>query len=510
MKSVLNQKLYSVLSKAPVLAVGILALALFLHGVSASVVPPNVHQAATPPVARALFLDDSGIMRGNWEIHIIDKDSIVGPCIDLELDNQSNAHIAYQARNSGSLNYAYVGIAEVVCQAVDKPPSYNGGYYPSMELAANNVAHIVHLDAQNKQVRYVTNKVGSWQAEICDNQGTSVTDAAERCLDLALDSTGTPHVAINSGDSFTSALKYNVQVGSNWQSVVLDSDCLAGWYPNLYLTAAGFPEVIYLSKGCDEIYLMASDGSNWTKETIVGTNILGWISTALSNGSVHFCFKETGRFRYAKKNGSTWAFETITTTTGSGWSAAFQFSGDGAPTVAWVDSEENSLQYGIRSSEGWALEEVYEPSMVECCDLEYDKVGRAYIAFVNDAELWLAKQRSQQNIVMALLNQTAYRAGDSFDFKVRIDPALSGDLSADLYVALEVYGEFYFYPSWTQDLDWLRVFLSNSGSYLIPILSFTWPAGVGSAENLRFWALLMDPGTFTLTSNVDTATFSFY
>lgn len=56
------------------------------------------------------------------------------------------------------------------------------------------------------------------------------------------------------------------------------------------------------------------------------------------------------------------------------------------------------------------------------------------------------------------------------------------------YLILDVYGEYYFWPSWGRDPDARTVVISDGYYTSECVLDFIWPAGVGSAYDLKFWA----------------------
>ncbi|MBN1357024.1 hypothetical protein JXA40_12250 [bacterium] len=74
------------------------------------------------------------------------------------------------------------------------------------------------------------------------------------------------------------------------------------------------------------------------------------------------------------------------------------------------------------------------------------------------------------------------------------------------YVLLDVYGSYWFWPSWSTDVDF-DVRLLDAGGYYPNemIIEFTWPEVAGSASGLRFWAALIDPVTGILVGDYGVA-----
>jgi len=95
-----------------------------------------------------------------------------------------------------------------------------------------------------------------------------------------------------------------------------------------------------------------------------------------------------------------------------------------------------------------------------------------------------------------------YRAGDSFEFWAMLNNPGSSR-TVDFYVLLEVLGEYWFYDSWTQDVDYVSRNLPASRSVRENIMSFTWPSGAGSLSGVRFYGAMFTPGTYDFVGAYD-------
>ncbi len=91
-------------------------------------------------------------------------------------------------------------------------------------------------------------------------------------------------------------------------------------------------------------------------------------------------------------------------------------------------------------------------------------------------------------------SQAYYETGDRFWLKVLIENG-GPDIITDMYVMLDVYGEFFFHPSWTSEMEYeIRDLLAN-WSYEFKLLDFFWPETGGTADGIVFWAILSDHET---------------
>ncbi|GEM_PF-5785627 len=105
------------------------------------------------------------------------------------------------------------------------------------------------------------------------------------------------------------------------------------------------------------------------------------------------------------------------------------------------------------------------------------------------------------------LSESVFHTGDTFLLMTHEFRA-GQRLAVDEYLALEVYGQYWFYPSWTNSIEFKRRFV-ETGEYTQTIFSFTWPQVEGTANGLHFYYLMTGPGTYDLLSNVGVIEFGY-
>ncbi|MCD4655590.1 hypothetical protein K8T06_16840 [bacterium] len=113
------------------------------------------------------------------------------------------------------------------------------------------------------------------------------------------------------------------------------------------------------------------------------------------------------------------------------------------------------------------------------------------------------------NITISLnLSEEIFRVGDRFFLECDCyNPRYEALL--DRYIILDVYGEYFFWPSWGQVIDNDTSNLPSGKHVFTSILDFTWPEISGSAYNLRFWGGLVWPGTGILAADITSVTFGY-
>ncbi len=100
-----------------------------------------------------------------------------------------------------------------------------------------------------------------------------------------------------------------------------------------------------------------------------------------------------------------------------------------------------------------------------------------------------------------LLNDDSFDPEDPFALSRR---AVNSGSPRSVFeiIVLDVYGNYYFWPEWTQDLQGIQSVLPP-GITTVIILQFTWPSGnVGHASNLWFWGGCVDPGNGDLVTGI--------
>lgn len=102
-----------------------------------------------------------------------------------------------------------------------------------------------------------------------------------------------------------------------------------------------------------------------------------------------------------------------------------------------------------------------------------------------------------------------FREGDTFSLTANLDNHGPG-LTVDFYTVLDVLGSYYFYPSWTSNLEYERINLNASDTYALTVLAaFTWPRVEGSLSGLAFYGIVTYQDTLDLASNLAYTSFGY-
>ncbi len=106
-----------------------------------------------------------------------------------------------------------------------------------------------------------------------------------------------------------------------------------------------------------------------------------------------------------------------------------------------------------------------------------------------------------------VLNRTVFRPGEPFLLGVTIENLNRLPYyNQPFFVLLDVYGSYYFYPSWTHELDFMYIDITQ-WIKTVPILYFDWPEVNDSADGIAFHAAILNSDLTSVIGNIDTVTF---
>lgn len=101
------------------------------------------------------------------------------------------------------------------------------------------------------------------------------------------------------------------------------------------------------------------------------------------------------------------------------------------------------------------------------------------------------------------LNQDVFEIRDIFHLSRTVVNGGPG-VAVDEYIILDVYGQYWFWPSWSESGDFQPRFLAADTVYAAEtVLTFEWPPVNGAATGLRFWAALLEKNTQRLFGEYD-------
>lgn len=138
------------------------------------------------------------------------------------------------------------------------------------------------------------------------------------------------------------------------------------------------------------------------------------------------------------------------------------------------------------------------------------RTGETYDAFVSIIDAYLSWDRLIPVLIMA---DTHLQPGDTLALDVLITNPGDDLTDVPLFVLLDVFGEYWFWPRWRHyppDIDWKNVDVPQGSVRIEIIPEFTWPdVGTGLVEGLRFHAALLNEAMTEVLGEVDTVEWSY-
>ncbi len=102
-----------------------------------------------------------------------------------------------------------------------------------------------------------------------------------------------------------------------------------------------------------------------------------------------------------------------------------------------------------------------------------------------------------------ILNERVFYAGTTFHLEMILTNTTATDISVDTYLALDVYGTYWFWPSWEHGIGSRRDILTARKSVRETILWFVWPEYNGSFDDVYIWGATLEAGTSNLVGELD-------
>jgi PKD repeat protein len=331
---------------------------------------------------------------GGWDIQIVDSEGDVGICTSLDLDSNSNPHIAYCNWTSKNLKFAkwtgttwkvetvdnsyYVGHYNSMeldsngfahIGYTDFPDSvkyakWNGGYwnienaseicggYISLDLDSNDYPHIVYFAGvyDNNRIKYLRWTGSQWEIETIANYGIAPS--------IALDSNDYPHITYFSKEKpFKEVLKYLRWTGSDWINETLDEADNFEGYISMALDSNDFPHIIYLDKYNATLKYTRWTGFDWFKDVLDIAGFGGFphvprpFSLVLDDfDNPHISYKKHNDVIYSRWTGANWTREIVDSAYGLGYYISLKLDVDGYPNIAYYDDTNGDLKFAKRAS----------------------------------------------------------------------------------------------------------------------------------------------------------------
>lgn len=288
----------------------------------------------------------------NWEVTTVDSTTMVGAYNSLAFDRQNNRpYISYYDFGNHDLKYATRTGDGWITITLDEAGDV--GAYSSITLDRNRRPRITYFHLDTLTMKYASYNGSEWSID-----PITQTRPGGKFTSVAFDNNF--NLGIVFFDMGREALRFLRPSGSNWVTEDIALMSRVGVRSSMGIGPDGVPHIAYLNDTTDSLLYATTTSGSWQLRDLFGPGKGQYFSLKVdSNGTPHIAFldQSTGDLNYAYLSGSNWVTEIIDDS-GSvsrpvGRFVDLALDRLDSPYVAYYDSLNGDLKYGLRTGGSW-------------------------------------------------------------------------------------------------------------------------------------------------------------
>ncbi len=499
-------------------------------------------------IVTVLILMTAGAAAGplNWTSgqYVMGSSGTIGLTLDLKNSESGDFHLAISNEHNGTIWYGLWQEPTWTILETATVVGLDAFFHPQLEIRGN-FPTIMYDESDTSRLHFTERIEGSWTS-------TEAVDEAFEAYDFkfCMDEYSLFHIIYTYVTTWGTSLRYVTNRSGEWtgEQIVFYDPEYDIRKMDIALDSERRAHFVWEDTQDNEIkYALRTGAYNYEIDTAASITECHWVELRIIDGDIPYIgFLDTpGDYiiKDAYKIGGTFYNNTAVRVTGSdliydvGLAAAVE-EGITTSNIYFVYSTFHQLNYAYYDM-GWQTEVIDEVSLAGSANVisaQWDPTRDAVGIAVRDNEnsnVYFAlgyipshptatptpsytptptPTWSPENLTLDLGPDMNYSAGDMMEGILDVhNPGAAR--SADIYILLEVFGEFWFAPGWMQSLDHYSVTLSPSESREIVYLpEFTLPDPLSTGGPFYFHAAAFTPDMLeaaAIISNVDTKAFSF-
>lgn len=374
----------------------------------------------------------------DWTTTTVDTNLESGMRLSAAMDSQFNMGLCYPVFAPGILvgEMHYVSESHGTWSHSVIDDTEVTGYPGDIAFDRFDRPHTCYYDGNHTLLKYAVQDNGVWLLE-------TIVPEHVYSVSMALDDLDRPHVCFQ---GMAEQLRYATKSGTGWNIATLDPGSDTGYYAQIALDRSGYPHIVSYDKTSSEI-------------------------------------------RYRKWNGASWTSTLVATAAMSSSALSLALDASDSPCVLYQDNSQPTLMYASLDKGLWRSIEISGgPIRALNCKLRIDQLNHVTISYYDRLiqDLFVGTRRSDIWYDLSLSDHT-FQNGESFLLNRSIHNSFSNTVTVVEYIILDVYGQYWFAPSWTQTAESVTQTAFPSSTRTNTILDFTWPQIDGSAGGIRIW-----------------------
>ncbi|MCD4654285.1 hypothetical protein K8T06_10170 [bacterium] len=450
-----------------------------------------------------------------WNQNIVDTTTALGSGSSLCYDDHNNPHLVYIDWSNMDLKYGTTvnGIWETFV-VVNNSDHFD--LPPEILIDGDGIIHIFYNEKQDdsdNNLRHAYKNGSAWTIEDIDSSESRLNYL---CADL--DTTGTIHLVYECDTNLKHA--YKTIMGTGWDFQIPDEQ-IKGIYLSMACDSVGNMHLCFWEKAeADLQYAMINSSGELQKETVSVEDKRGYACSIDidSLGNPHIAYHIRGEIeglKYAFKDSGEWQIELVDADEFVGCQAEIALDTLGFPHIAYARNCSNiAVKYAFQDDAGWHFETVatsWDDLSIALDNNGYPGITYKYYGMRYAKRNTLPSPDSQG--VRLQIPADYYYLDKPFYLDATLynhGPALS---DIPLFILLQIENNFWYWPSWSQEVDFKMVDLPSGITDMTILQEFNWPdTSLFWVENVSFLAALVNTETNTILGDwegLDSKSFGF-